>query len=350
MATIQQSDQGRNNNFNLIRLIAATMVIFSHSYWVTGNEPIEPLGKFCGLVNFGTLGLKIFFFISGYLITKSLYRQPTLTSFAWARVLRIFPALFFAAIFCAFVIGPICTTLTLHNYFTDTTVYNFLWHMTTLHAFYNVLPGVFKSNPGSIGVNIPLWTLPAELLMYFCVLLWGVILLLWKKQFKSMPAAGLIIIIYAFCWGIPYYINFSMYISNWGLLFLLGMLCQLFSKKIILNIPLFIVMFIGFLILFHYRFRFTDAAFDIVMAYGILICAYHPQLQIKDFHRLGDFSYGLYIYAFPIQQLFAFKFPAVKPIENFLLTFVFGLALAVPSWYFVEKPMLGLKSKKPAGI
>ena len=350
MLTVQQLDSGRSNNFDLIRFIAATMVIFSHSYWVTGNQPNEPLGKLCGIVNFGSLGLKIFFTISGYLITKSIYRQPTLGSFVWARILRIFPGLFFTAIFCTFIIGPICTTLPLNKYFTDSTVYSFVLRMATLHGNFYFLPGVFQSNPGSTGVNIPLWTLPAELFMYFCVLLWGAGLLLWKKQFKHLTLVPLIIIVYVFCWGIPYAPQLMNYISSWGELFFLGMICYLFSNKIILSLPLFGAMMVLFLALFHYRFALIDSAFNIVLVYGLLIFSYHPKLQLKSFHKLGDFSYGLYIYAFPIQQLLALKFPVLKPVEHFFISFLPALALAILSWYFVEKPMLALKTIKLPGF
>ncbi|TFF34045.1 acyltransferase family protein [Mucilaginibacter psychrotolerans] len=81
MITIKQLDQGRNNNFDLLRFTAAVMVIFSHTYLVNGQFSNEPLQKLIGFIDFGALGVKIFFIISGYLITKSLYRQPTLGSF-----------------------------------------------------------------------------------------------------------------------------------------------------------------------------------------------------------------------------------------------------------------------------
>lgn len=350
MITVKQLDAGRNNNFDLIRFIAATLVIFSHSYWLTGNEANEPMGKFCGIVNFGSLGLKVFFAISGYLITKSLYRQPSLNSFVWARLLRIFPALLFAGIFCSLVIGPICTTLPLAQYFANSDIYYFVLHMATLHGNFYVLKSVFASNLISISVDVPLWTLPAELFMYFCVLLWGVVLVLLKKQFKDLLLLPLIIIVYIIWWGIPNSPEFGKYLSSWGLVFFLGAMCYLFRHKIIVSIPLLLAMCVFFIVLFHFRFPFIDTVLNIVVIYGIMVFSYHPKLQVKGFHKLGDLSYGLYIYAFPIQQLLALKFPALKPVEHFLLSFPPTLAIAALSWYFVEKPMLGLKSIKLSGF
>jgi peptidoglycan/LPS O-acetylase OafA/YrhL len=81
MVTIKQLDQGHNSNLDLLRFIAAAMVIFGHSYLATGHHDREPLARLVGFIEFGSLGVKIFFVISGYLITKSLYRQSTLGSF-----------------------------------------------------------------------------------------------------------------------------------------------------------------------------------------------------------------------------------------------------------------------------
>lgn len=304
MNNLQQLDSGRNNNFDLIRFIAASMVIFSHSYWLTGNEAIEPLGKLCGIVNFGSLGVKVFFAISGYLITKSLMRQPTLTGFVWARVLRIFPGLFAASVFCAFIIGPICTVLPIGQYLTNSALFSFVWRLTTLHSYPNTLPGVFISNPIPNNINSPVWTLPGELMMYICVLFLGAVLLIVKKGVKSLiTVVPLALVVLAFVWSVDWLYGNNWYIVSWGILFFLGMACYFFRSKIVLKVPVFIIMCIAFLLLFHFRFRFIETALDVVLMYGILVFSYHPKLQVKNFHKIGDLSYGLYIYALPIQQL-----------------------------------------------
>lgn len=346
MVTVQQLDSGRNNNFDLIRFIAATMVVFSHSFWLTGNEMNEPLGKLCGLLTFGSLGVKLFFAISGYLITKSLFRQPTLSSFVWARTLRIFPGLIATALFCGLVIGPICTTVPLNSYFNNKALYAFLWRLPILHNFPNALPGVFLSAPIPNNINSPLWTLPGELLMYLCVLLLGAIMLVWKEHRKSIAVLPLLIVVGLYFWGIPYPADYMKNVVSWGLLFFLGMLSYFFRSKISLNIPVLIGMAIAFLMLFHFRFRFRDEAFDVVLMYAILIFAYHPKLQIKNFHKLGDLSYGLYIYALPIQQLVIQKTALLNPLTHFFVSYIIAFPIAALSWYFIEKPMLRLKNLK----
>lgn len=301
--------------------------------------------RLLGFMTLGNMGVKVFFAISGFLITKSLFRQPSLGSFVWARFLRIFPGLFLTAIFCAFIIGPLCTTLPLSKYFTSIAVYDFTWRLATLHNFSNALPGTFKTNPYPGSVNSPIWTLPAELLMYLCVLLLGVLLLLVKKQFgKLLIALPVLIVVFVFFWGIPYEAWYISYIFSWSTLFFLGACCYLFRNKIIISLPLLLGTFIVFYAWFHFRLPYIDYVVDMPLVYGILVFSYHPKLQVKSFHKLGDFSYGLYIYAFPVQQLLTLKFPALTPTAHFFYTFPLVLLLAVLSWYFAEKPMLKLKT------
>jgi peptidoglycan/LPS O-acetylase OafA/YrhL len=345
MNNLQLLDSGRNNNFDLIRFVAASMVIFSHSYWLTGHEVIEPLGKLCGIVNFGSLGVKVFFAISGFLITKSVMRQPTLTSFVWGRVLRIFPGLFAVSVFCAFVVGAISTTLPMREYLSNGALFSFVWRLTTLHAYPNALPGVFITNPIANYVNSSVWTLPGELLMYLCVLFLGIILLIIKKGIKSLIAiVPLLIIVLPFFWGVGWLSGDNSYVISWAILFFLGMGCYFLRSKIEINIPVFIGMLIAFLLLFHFRFRFIEVAFDVVLMYGILVFSYHPKLQVKNFHKIGDLSYGLYIYAMPVQQLVIQKLSLLNPFSHFFASYVLILPIAALSWYFIEKPALKLKT------
>lgn len=346
MKTINQLDQGRDNNFDLLRFIAATMVVFSHSYLVTANFAREPLARLVGFLDLGALGVKIFFAISGFLIMKSLYRQPTLAAFVYARALRIFPGLLVTALFCGFVIGPVCTTLPLKSYFTDSGLYDFLWRLPTVHNFNNALPGTFKSNPYPVSINSPIWTLAAELLLYLLVLIWGVVLLIWHKRFGLLLKATPVLIVVALFFAGIYYAPWYMgYVYSWGSLFVMGALCHIFSKRIVIT-PLILV---GLLIisglLFHYRSTIFQGSFNVLLVYGIFLFAYHPRLQVKSFHKLGDLSYGLYIYTFPIQQLIVAKIPTIGVAANFFMAYIPALGLAALSWYYIEKPALKLKSR-----
>ncbi|MBD1363618.1 acyltransferase [Mucilaginibacter sp. ZT4R22] len=351
MITIKQLDRGRDNNFDQIRFIAATLVIFSHAYLVTGAFGREPLINAVGFTDLGEVGVKVFFTISGYLVTKSLYSQPTLGSFVWARVLRIFPALFVSVLFCALVIGPICTTLPLGEYLFNRVTLRFIWRLATLHNFSNVLPGTFGQNPYPAAINNPVWTLAAELLFYAVVLALGLILLIWKKQFNTiLKALPVLIAVLVFFAGITYDAGYMHWVLSWAVLFGLGAFCYFFCRYIIISIPLFCGLLLTSIAFFYFKLPMLMWVYNITLVYGVFIFAYHPRLQVKGFHKLGDLSYGLYIYAFPIQQLVVAKIPGISITGVFFMAYIPALGLAALSWYFVEKPALKLKSRPSVKI
>jgi peptidoglycan/LPS O-acetylase OafA/YrhL len=142
---LKTSIQNRNNNFNLIRLGAALIVIAIHCVGEYGN--------------YGILGVPAFFFISGLLVTESLRTSKSWKKYFVHRALRIYPAAIVCIILLAFVIGPIVTTLSAANYFSDPDVYRFLSNCLLLRIEYK-LPGVF-TQPflESASVNASLWTL-----------------------------------------------------------------------------------------------------------------------------------------------------------------------------------------------
>ena len=81
------------------------------------------------------------------------------------------------------------------------------------------------------------------------------------------------------------------------------------------------------------------------MIYFVLGLAYLPRGPIRSFNRLGDYSYGLYIYAFPVQQSLVARFPELTPGPLFLAAFAVTLVLAILSWHLIENPALGIKRR-----
>lgn len=347
MYTVKQLDHGRQNNFDLIRLLAATSVIFSHSYLVTNNFANEPLIRSLGFLDMGALGVCIFFTISGYLVLKSLYRQPTLSRFVWARALRIFPALFVSALFCALFVGPLTTTVPLTDYFKTRAVYGFIWRLTTQHNFQNMLPGVFAHNPYPYHVNSPTWTLPAEMALYAGVTIFGIGLLLWRRDFKALKKCiPLFAVLLFFFFTMTYTLGYIFYISVWGCFFLAGMCFYWLNEKIKISLRLLLSLLIICMLLHVFaKPEWAKYAIDLLIIYGVFVFAYHPKLQIKNFIGHVDISYGLYIYAFPIQQYIVFKYPLFNQWNNFFITMALAIPLALVSWLFIEKPALSLKSK-----
>jgi peptidoglycan/LPS O-acetylase OafA/YrhL len=103
--TIAASLQGRDNNFNLIRFIAASAVLVDHSFALVAPEQAAGAAIDFEALEIGRLAVDVFFIISGFLVTRSVLTQPTLVNYGVARVLRLFPALIVVCILVAFVLG-----------------------------------------------------------------------------------------------------------------------------------------------------------------------------------------------------------------------------------------------------
>ncbi len=156
---------GRDNNFNLIRLLSATAVLFSHSFSLsTGAPDAEPLVSLIGMTP-ASIAVDVFFLASGFLVTASLFRSESLVDYTLARVLRIFPGLLVMLALTVFVMGLALSTLSSQDYLLSAGVYRYFTKCATLHITYH-LPGVFADNPYKAAVNGSLWTLPYEVRMY----------------------------------------------------------------------------------------------------------------------------------------------------------------------------------------
>jgi peptidoglycan/LPS O-acetylase OafA/YrhL len=152
------------------------MVVFSHEYAIVPGLGSEPLAQLSGgFATFGTLGVDIFFVISGLLVTRSLVDRSAIGFFVASRALRILPALAVVLALSAWVIGPILTDLPLREYLAAGRVWSYVVRNLTLADSQWGLPGVFARNPVGDAVNGSLWTLQPEVLMYGLLLLLGAI-------------------------------------------------------------------------------------------------------------------------------------------------------------------------------
>ena len=150
----------RSNNLDALRLVGALAVIFGHAYHIVGRPFENPVVAGYPVQ---TLGVIIFFSISGYLITASWSRTRNPVSYLAARSLRIFPALVVVVLVCMFVIGPVVSVLPNSQYFDAPNFWSYLGNII-LRPQYE-LPGVWGDHPYPNAVNGSLWTLPAE---FFC--------------------------------------------------------------------------------------------------------------------------------------------------------------------------------------
>lgn len=180
--TIGSVCKGRSNNFDFIRFVAASLVIYSHAFPLSAGNEGELLKDLTqSQWSFGSLSVAVFFIISGFLIAQSYDQGRNPIKYIKARVLRIFPGLACVLVLSAFVLGPIVTQLPMKEYFCNLQTYQYLKSVFLYPLYWN-LPGVFENNFYSPSVNGSLWTIPFEFFFYGVVLLLGILKLLQKKN------------------------------------------------------------------------------------------------------------------------------------------------------------------------
>jgi peptidoglycan/LPS O-acetylase OafA/YrhL len=340
--SIEPLARERNNNFNLLRFLAAAAVIFWHSYALTGHAAEEPLLKWSGgAIDFGLLGVTVFFIISGFLVSKSFVERRAVGAFAAARVLRIYPALVAATLFSVVLAGAL-STLSWPDFLADPETVRFATRNSLGWQTKYFLPGAFLDNPYPRAVNGSLWSVPVELSMYVACAIAGVLTLLYRRMwFNLVFVAGFVIFSARPAWFI---LHASVRDARQlALAFAVGALAWV-NRDVIPLSPWTAAA--ALLLLALNPGHLLGAPFALVLlAYALLTFALHPTLRFAAFNRIGDYSYGLYVYAFPIQQaMMSFK-PRLGPFGLFATAFTATLLVAMASWHGMEKPALGLKSK-----
>jgi peptidoglycan/LPS O-acetylase OafA/YrhL len=330
---------GRNNNFHLLRLAAASAVLFSHSYpLATGDTHDEPLRASFGCT-FGSIAVDLFFLISGMLVTMSLLRRNSAADFARARFFRIWPALITAVFATLLILGPAFTTAPLTTYFSSKETLRYLvLNLILVKGIAYTLPGVFHVNPAPDAVNGSLWTLPSEVRCYI-VLLAGWMLL------RKIGALSRIRLVVSLAWlALLAWHLFSLSHGTledsparlWWM-FCSGAMLYVFREFISLSWIGLIAALTAIALAAGHGLLF-GVVYSLALPYVMLCLAYVPRGRILAFNRLGDYSYGTYIYAFPVQQSLMHLFPSLLPIPLFSASLLATLVLAVASWHFIEKP------------
>lgn len=336
---------GRDNNFNLMRFIAASLVVLTHAYGLTGNATGEPLLRLAGL-SLGSLAVDVFFVISGFLIAKSWVSRNDPIGFFYARFMRIYPALWVSVFFCGFILGPAFTTLPLKDYFTHIDTLKFLLENTTLliAGTFKTLPGVFADLP-SPDINAPLWTLPYELKMYIGLALLGSLGIL-KRPVLIL---ALVLIGYAgfvFAWlhpnEVPERITDTL---RFVYLFFAGSTIYLYRNRLRIGWLAFAACTLAALAL-PALLTELPAERRLILALFcpplVLMAAFLPKGPIRAFNRFGDYSYGIYIFGMPVQQSLIALTGGTSPTINFALSYSLTLLLAITSWHLLEKQALAM--------
>lgn len=337
MRLVSDCIHSRQNNFDFIRFIASASVIFSHAFSLSnGTAEREPLNTLTdGQATFGTLAVWIFFVLSGFLITQSYDKSRNLLHFGISRVLRVYPALFLVFFMTVFFLGPLVTTLPLIDYFSHPQTYDYLKGIFLRTMQYD-LPGVFQENVYKGTVNGSLWSLYFEFLFYIVVAFLGAFNLLTKRSIAVLFLGSLIVSMFPLLIGREYFILFRYFSA--------GMFLYAYRDIIRLN-KFFAIVSLSLLIISVAVGGF-DIAFVIFGSYVIIYFSFSEEFKMYRFAKYGDLSYGLYIFAYPVQQTITMIFGGhMDPQINFIYSFIITSGLAFASWHLVESKSLRIKKR-----
>ena len=334
------------NNFDAIRLAMALLVVWSHAFAIyKGSEDREPISLVMnGTLNAGNIGVFVFFIISGFLICQSFDRRKTLRNYFERRVRRIYPGYMVAAAICAFVVIPIFSS------HADLSVTEILKTVGLNLLLRNYFPpsDVFEGG----AVNGSLWSIPFEFWCYIGLAMLGLLRLLaarwsivviacltmlvraWFDLAGRKPGGGLVefIVGWPYAWfvvlpcflsGVVLYLYRDV-VPRSGLAALAGLALLVFIASLPIDPT--------------YRSCLVHLLFPLVVAYGVICIAFSPSIKLHNVARFGDFSYGTYLYAYPIQQALFSVFGDKLTFQIYIPTSMFLALLAgAVSWYTVER-------------
>jgi peptidoglycan/LPS O-acetylase OafA/YrhL len=337
------------NNFNLLRFVAASLVVISHGFELpTGLAEHDWMFSVTGKA-LSWYAVNLFFVISGYLIFHSWQRNPSAKSFFWARFLRIIPGLLMMLVATVLILGAAFSTLGFRQYVEgEHTFAYFIGCLSIVFVKYE-LPGVFSSNPLH-AVNGSLWTLRYEIFCYFCVAVAGLAgLLRFRRARRVVLFAGIFVTLLTLIWldirgfgqsdgklGMVYEL------ARLAMCFQLGGLYSELEDKLPVNF--FVLLCLLALMTMVARTPSFAPVAIATTAYAAIWFAFVPNGKWVIWTRAApDYSYGIYIYAFPIQQAIISLVPGISPALTIIFGFGITLVFAALSWHLVEKPALAFK-------
>ncbi|GAA5123436.1 acyltransferase [Alloalcanivorax gelatiniphagus] len=332
----------RDNNFDVLRLLAAWSVLVSHSFALVGRE--EPLHQFG--TTLGNVGVLIFFAVSGLLIRRSWEYDPSPRDFWVKRALRLLPALATVALVTALVLGPLVTSRSLSSYFSSWETWIYPVRVTLLYTFGAPLPGVYEDNLYP-GVNGPLWSLPVEVFAYFCLFLLGMSGLLARRWLVTTLAVASLA--WA-AWWVPHTSDAvgSIYVLS---AFAVGAAAYSWRDRIVLAWPVALVLLALCVLTGLGPEPLRVVTWTVAAVYLSYWFAYAVPPVGRSLVRWGDASYGVYIWAFPIQQALV-QWGIDDPWLVLVIATPVVWLLAIASWRLIERPALRHKphpTAPPAG-
>jgi peptidoglycan/LPS O-acetylase OafA/YrhL len=331
----------RRNNFGVLRLLFANLVICYHSYFlIDGDARRDVFHKLSGSMPLGALAVAGFFLISGYLIVKSYSNSRSVKDYFLKRLLRIWPGYAVAFLISLFIVAPLGGAK-----LAGTDVAKNIFRFLTFQEPY--AEGAFRGLAQE-HINGSMWTISYELRCYMLVILLGACgFLRDRRKFLALTICSGFAVSLPQSLALPYPGVFGtlgadvLYVGVFcagGLFYLYRDRIKLRLRYAVLALPLF----------FALQFHEATAQIAIMTAGAyILFCVatWKGDNTMSRLTEKTDLSYGIYLYAYPVQQLILWHDRNISMYELLGLTLPIAWLLGAVSWYVVEKPALRLKPR-----
>ncbi|MDO9148513.1 MAG: acyltransferase [Hydrogenophaga sp.] len=299
--------KNKANNLNLIRLLSAFAVIYGHASAVTGKGPSDIFLQLVGYKFIGGVAVDVFFVISGFLITASAVSGNGIKYYFASRILRIYPALIICVAISTFILGPAMTSAT--NYWTDSRTWDyFLWNSSAIKTEY-FLPSVFGSLHDR-AVNGSLWSIAVEVRLYIVIVILAIFNLISHRTAFNILFFSALTLSYL----LP---EFALVISPYenhrhvAMMFFFGAFAWVNRQDIQVS-PVILLALLMFSASQHGTPGF-GFSYSLLLAYSIFYLAFLPGLAW--FNKVGDFSYGVYLYGWISQQITVYFFQILATLK-----------------------------------
>ena len=357
ISTVLDKYRGVGPGFDFLRLSLAVFIFYAHTKFVLGTFDTAGLFQDTPMTPGATaptpvalpilseikarlyvLAVPMFFALSGFLVTGSALRLGSVPRFLGFRVLRILPALMVEICLSAFLLGILFSDLSLREYLSSSVFWRYFGNIIGVNWFW--LPGVFAHNPSPL-VNANLWTLPAE---FYCYLIMAVLMgtgMVSRRKLFLYGFGVLSVVLIAASLGTGYGVRPSVWsIPAIVYCFFAGVVFFQWREKIPLNRVWFVISVLMVILTFRTaRFCFLV---PIPLTYIVVYLGCIARLALP-FLKGRDYSYGVYLYGFPITQAIVATFPGISRLALFPTALTVTLLFAALSWHWIEKPFLRLK-------
>lgn len=348
---------GRRNSIGALRLFLAALVIYTHAFYL-GGFGVEWLATWSGdTMSAGDFAVQCFFVLSGWLVTTSWRRHPVLGRFLWHRFLRLVPAMWVCLTVTAFVFTPLLCLTTRGDsgsfFKLEPSAWGYVWNNLILPRSQIAVGSVPAGGPWPGDWNGSLWTLFYEGACYLMVAALGLGGLLTRRRVLGTALITALLVVHAVVVFLPPAGLFAplgrLYDTPGKLLtlhFLAGAAWAAWPQEtapLLRSTWLAVALALTLGAAWHFRLQSWLSPFVLPP----LLLWFSRRELLAGFESLagGDYSYGVYLYGYPAQQILAHFQVHQRGFAVFLAaSLVLALVFAVASWHLIEKPALSLKS------